>query len=213
MTNHHSPLLSEQLRPKTMQDILLPEQDIARLQNMITNHKLPNLLFYGSPGRGKTSAARILQHQLDADIYELNGSSISSDRALEKEITSIAQSTTIMLKPKILLIDEADYLHNRIQNSMRHIVENSSTKCRFILTANDERRIIPALKSRLTAVNFDLPISETKTMLERLRTTMLRKLDKLNVNYDSERVFEIICLHYPDLRSIANKIEYEFSTK
>lgn len=206
----HDALLSDHLRPKKLTDLLLPERDIVRLQRIVASGNLPNMLFYGSPGRGKTSAARILQHELDADIYELNGSSISGDKAMEKQITSIANSTTILLKPKILLIDEADCLHKRIQQSMRHIVENSSTKCRFILTANDERRIIPALQSRLTAVNFDLPISETRTVVERLKSTIPTKLTELGWKFDTERVWQVISLYYPDMRSVVNKIEYEF---
>lgn len=210
MLAQHDALLSEILRPRALADLLLPERDIVRLQEMVTSGKLPNMLFYGSPGRGKTSAARILQRELDADIYELNGSSISGDKAMEKQITSIAHDPTILLRPKVLLIDEADYLNKRIQQSMRHIVENSSARCRFILTANDARRIIPALHSRLTAVNFDLPISETRAVVERLKTAIPTKLTALGWKFDAERVWQLISLHYPDMRSVVNKIEYEF---
>jgi putative ATPase len=214
MTIQHQTLLSERFRPTALSELLLAHRDIALLQKMIASSNLQNLLFYGSPGRGKTSAARILQRELkrtlDADIYELNGSAISSDKLMEKEITSVANDTTIFLKPKILLIDEADYLHKRIQQSMRHIVESSSTKCRFILTANDASRIIPALQSRLTAVNFDLPISETRSVVERLKSTIPTKLTELGWKFDTERVLQIISLHYPDMRSVLNKIEYEF---
>jgi putative ATPase len=211
MSVQHEELLSEQLRPKKLTDLLLPDHDIARLQGIVARGKLPNMLFYGSPGRGKTSAARILQHELDVDIYELNGSQINRNKTMEKEITSVANDTTILLLPKVLLIDEADCLDKRIQGSMRHIVENSSTKCRFILTANDERRIIPALKSRLTAVNFDLPISETRSVVERLKTTIPTKLTELGWKFDTERVWQIISLYYPDMRSVINNIEYEFA--
>jgi DNA polymerase III delta prime subunit len=211
MPVQHDALLSERFRPTVLTDLLLPDRDIARLQRIVASGNLPNMLFYGSPGRGKTSAARILQHELDADIYELNGSSISGDKAMEKKITSVAHDQTMLLKPKILLIDEADYLDKRIQQSMRHIVETSSTKCRFILTANDASRIIPALQSRLTAVNFDLPISETRSVVERLKSTIPTKLTELGWKFDTERVFQIISLYYPDMRSVVNNIEYEFA--
>lgn len=214
MSVHHDALLSERFRPTVVTDLLLPNRDIARLQKMIASGNLQNLLFYGSPGRGKTSAARILQHELertlDADIYEMNGSSISGDKAMEKKITSVAHDQTMLLKPKILLIDEADYLDKRIQQSMRHIVESSSTKCRFILTANDASRIIPALQSRLTAVNFDLPMSETRSVIERLETAIPDKLTALKMNFNRDRVSEILRLYYPDMRSVINKIEHEF---
>lgn len=210
MTIQHQTLLSELLRPKKLSDLLLPDRDIARLQKMIASGNVQNMLFCGSPGRGKTSAARILQRELDADAYELNGSESSADKQMEKRITSIAHDPTIFLKPKILLIDEADYLPERIQQSMRHIVESSSTKCRFILTANDASRIIPALQSRLTTVNFDLPISETRSVVERLKSTIPTKLTELGWHFDTERVLQIISLYYPDMRSVVNKIEYEF---
>lgn len=211
MSVKHAPLLSELLRPAELNDLLLPERDIDRLRNMISTGRLQNLLFFGSPGRGKTSAARILQRALDVECEELNGSKVASDKAMEKQITDFAQSTTIFLKPKVLLIDEADYLLTKTQQSMRHIIENSSDRCRFILTANNANRIIDPLKSRLTEVNFDLPIREKQALVERLKARIPGKLTSIGVVFDKTRIEELINLYYPDVRRIVNRIELEFT--
>ena len=193
---------------------MLPDNDIIRLQNMINTGNVSNLLFYGSPGRGKTSAARILlcemKRTIGADTYELNGSQVSSIKQMDEQITDIAQSRTLFLKPKILFIDEAESLPKRIQQSMRHIVENSSTRCRFILTTNNYDKIIPEMHSRFTSLNFNLAIKETNKIIESLRLQIPAKLTELGITFDLDRVHQILQIYFPDMRAVINKIEYEF---
>ena len=214
MSGQHNNLLSELLRPKKLTDLMLPDNDIIRLQKMIITGNVSNLLFYGSPGRRKTSAARILlcemKRTLGADTYELNGSQVSSNKQMEKQITDIAQIRTLFLKPKIFLIDEAECLPKRIQHSMRHIVENSSATCRFILTANNYNRIIPEIHSRFMSLNFDLAIRKTNKIIDSLRLQIPAKLTELGITFDLDRVHQILQIHFPDMRAVINKIEYEF---
>ena len=72
-------LLSELLRPQQLGDLTLPQRDIERLKQMVHSGTIMNMIFYGRPGLGKTSAARAIIADLvtnaDADCCELNGSS------------------------------------------------------------------------------------------------------------------------------------------
>ena len=69
-----TPTFSEVLRPTEFADLIQPSAMVQRLERMVDQRKPMNMLFYGSPGVGKTSAARILLSKLDADYYEINGS-------------------------------------------------------------------------------------------------------------------------------------------
>jgi replication-associated recombination protein RarA len=69
-------LLSELLRPQQLGDLTLPQRVVGRLQMMVETQSLMNMLFYGKPGAGKTSAARILINALGReDSIEIDGSS------------------------------------------------------------------------------------------------------------------------------------------
>ncbi len=68
------PLFSELLRPQQLDDLTLPRRDLERLNRMIASGSIMNMLFYGQPGLGKTSAARAIIRLIGADAYEINGS-------------------------------------------------------------------------------------------------------------------------------------------
>jgi replication-associated recombination protein RarA len=69
---NHTQLLSEHLRPRHLADLNLPDPLLGSLERMVKRGSILNLLFYGKPGIGKTSAARILLREIEADVYELN---------------------------------------------------------------------------------------------------------------------------------------------
>src|SRR5690348_6535347 len=104
--------LTELLRPQQFSDLLLPERDIERLQRMKDSSDIMNMIFYGPPGMGKTSAARILLPK-DGPIHAFrwNGSMdnrIDDIRNRVKGITSTG--LTVFGQEKVIFIDEAEIL-------------------------------------------------------------------------------------------------------
>lgn len=204
---------SDRLRPETADDLLLPDKQIARLKRMIETSDPMNLIFYGTPGRGKTSAARILIAGLKDrfDIREWNGSLSSGDKAFARELNEFARPTTLLgvNSDKLAFIDEADALTKPVQESLRYIIENAR-RCRFIMTANDIKRITPAIRSRLFPVDFDLTEAGTKEVIQRIQRRIPERLDSMGIEFDSAKAQEIISTYYPDMRSIANRLDFEF---
>ena len=102
--------LSELLRPTELADLIQPLELIQRLERMVERRALVNMLIYGKPGLGKTSAARILANKLDADCYEINGSMETGIENVRKNIEMFCVSLSLFSAVKVCFIDDCEYL-------------------------------------------------------------------------------------------------------
>lgn len=168
------------------------------------------MLFYGSPGIGKTSAARILIRELGADVYELNGSFNKGDKTMVAGIESFASTLSLIDGPKVCFIDEADAMSKDVQASLRNVIERVSGNARFLLTANDDKKLTPAMKSRCLPICFDVPPSQIRNIVDRMALRYEQKLKELGYRVDESRIREIVAYYFPDLRMIANLFQMEF---
>jgi replication-associated recombination protein RarA len=204
-------LVSELLRPQQLDDLTLPRRVIDRLQRMIDTGTIMNMIFYGKPGLGKTSAARVITKTIGADVYEINGSSLTGVDTVRDKVEGYASSVSLYQKPKICFIDEADYLSKNAQAALRHVIERSSGNCRYLFAVNDMSKLLPAIQSRLMAICFDIAPADRAEVQADLTDRYERRLSEWGINFDKERLTEIVGIFYPDLRSIANHIEFEFA--
>ena len=204
-------LVSELLRPQQLGDLTLPQNVINRLQRMVVSGTIMNMIFYGKAGLGKTSAARVLAKSIDADLYELNGSSTTGVDTIRHQVEGFASSVSLRNKPKICFIDEADYLSNNAQAALRVTIERFSKNCRFLCAVNNISKLMPAIQSRLMAICFDIVPADRAEVQANLMARYERKLSEFGIHFDKERLNEIVGIFYPDLRSIANHIEFEFA--
>lgn len=209
--NNNIPLLSEVLRPQSLSELNIAEGIINSLQNMVDKGTIMNMLFYGDPGIGKTSAARILIKDMMADNYEINGSFNNGDKTMLKGIEAFATSVSILKGPKICFIDEADYMSKEAQASLRTLIEIVSQNTRFILTANDISRLTPAIKSRCHPICFDVRPVDKKNVVEKMTQRYFNKFSEMKIEVDPVRVSEIVGIYFPDLRKIANQFQLEFA--
>ena len=205
----HSPLLSEVIRPKSLADLTLPASLTSSLERMLERRTIQNLLFYGKPGIGKTSAARILLREIDADAYELNGSFNKGDKTMLNDIEVFSSHISLEGRPKVCFIDEADYLSKEVQASLRYMIEKFSRSTRFLLTANDVERLSPAIRSRCNPICFDVFPTEVSEIIDRMIDRYTKVLNSLGHSVEHKRLREIVALNFPDLRNIANRIELE----
>ena len=209
MINLIPPLLSEQLRPTALADITLPMYIIRSFERMVQNERLLNMVFYGKPGIGKTSAARIILRDLEADVYELNGSFNNGEKAMVKSIENFAHTMSLFGRPKVCFIDEVDKMSLANQDALRYTIENTSGSTRFLMTANDITKLTPAIKSRCLPICFDVKPLKVVDLVEELSARYDAKLQKLGYKMDVQRIREIVGVSFPDMRMIANKIELE----
>lgn len=210
MTDHHIQLFSERMRPQKINDLTVKQAYIEKLQRMVDGRSVMNMLFYGRAGTGKTSAARILIKEIDADVYELNGSHNNGDKTMVHGIGDFATTISMELRPKIVFIDEADGLTKDVQAALRNLIENCSDRVRFLLTANDETKLTAAIKSRCNPLCFDPRFGEVEEIVERLTQRYDLALREEGVETDTQRVRQIVASRFPDMRSIANAMEFEY---
>ena len=200
--------LSELLRPKAFADLLQSPSIIKALEVMAANKSPANMLFYGSPGLGKTSAARILLSALGDNWWEINGS-LSTGIDVVREIETAAGSVGLGEGPRVCFIDEAENLSSSAQAGLRGLIERVHSHCRFLLTANDIRKFQPALRSRFLPVCFDISVAEASEVIARVLPRYVARLRELNVEIEEQRVRELFHIYFPDLRALANQIEFE----
>jgi DNA polymerase III delta prime subunit len=111
-----------------------------------------NLLLHGAPGLGKTSAAYIIAQYLGLQVFEYNASDERGIEFIRNKLKRVAQATNLWDGGRLILLDEADGLTKPAQDSLKRIMEKSN--CWWILTCNDQSKIIPAIKSRCVMFKF-----------------------------------------------------------
>jgi DNA polymerase III delta prime subunit len=167
-----------------------------------------NMLFYGRPGVGKTSAARILLTELDAEVLEINGSENTGIDTVRDDISRFCSTYSLWDKMKVVFIDECEYLSKNAQGAMRGTIEKHSN-IPFLLTANDTSKLHPALKSRCLELCFDVGVLEVGRTVERLLSSYHEKVKQQGCDVTFERLRQIMYLKFPDLRAVAMMLEFE----
>ena len=216
MTNLHNEFLwVEKYRPRTIEQCILPKSLKETFKSQIQNKELPNMMFTGTAGTGKTTVARSLCQELGLDYILINGSEESGIDTLRNKIKHFASTVSLTGSVKVVILDEADYLNPQsTQPALRGFIEEFSNNCRFILTCNFKNRIIEPLHSRCTVIDFKIPKDEKSTiaseMLERLEII----LDYENIEYEKNVLVELIIKYFPDLRRTINEVQrYSVSGK
>lgn len=196
---------TEKYRPKSMDEFVGNDDLISKVRHWIEIQDVPNLLFYGPPGCGKTTVAKIIANSIDCDEYYINASSENGIDLLRERIQTIV-NTTSFSEWKIIILDEGDGLTVNFQQALRPVLETPSGKTRFILTANYPEKIIPALHSRLTTFHV-IPPSKSAVCV---RAKYI--LDQESIQHDPKQIVSIVNKYYPDQRKIIGTLQRNSTT-
>ena len=136
----------EKYRPRKIADTILPDSLKQVFQKIVDTGELPNMLFTGTAGLGKTTVAKALCNELELDYILINGSEEGNIDTLRTKIKQFASSISLQGGYKVVILDEADYLNPQsTQPALRGFIEEFSNNCRFLLTCNFKNRIIEPL--------------------------------------------------------------------
>ena len=187
----------EKFRPDTLENYIGNEHLKTKLTQFIKEQDIPHLLFCGTAGTGKTTAAKILVKNIDCDYLFINASDENSVDTIRTKIKNFA--ATMSFKPlKIIVLDEADYITPQAQAALRNLMEVFSKNTRFILTCNYVERIIDPLISRSQVFKLTPPSKKE------VAVHLMNILEKENVTYDKSVIATIVNGYYPDIRRILN---------
>mgnify|MGYP001083350091 CR=1 FL=1 len=198
----------EKYRPKKIAETILPDDLKQTFQKLVDTGELPNMLFTGTAGLGKTTVAKALCNELDLDYIIINGSEEGNIDTLRGKIKQFASSVSLQGGYKVVILDEADYLNPQsTQPALRGFIEEFSNNCRFILTCNFKNRIIEPLHSRCGVYEFNTSKKDLVSLCEKMMARSSDILSKENVSFDNKSVVQIIMKHAPDWRRVLNELQ------
>jgi replication factor C small subunit len=197
---------AEHYRPKTVSECILPESVINDIKQIISSGSVPHFLFTGTAGTGKTTLARAICNELGADLLFINASLNRSIDDIRTKVMQFASTVSFDGGLKVILLDEVDGLTRQAQDSLRGVYEEFGN-VRFFLTCNFKNKIIEALQSRSSIIDFRLDPSERAKMMARFFKRVLTILDEREVEYDKKVVAELVSLYFPDFRRTLNELQ------
>lgn len=208
-------LLTERLRPKKFEHLILPK----RIKTALGNGKIgQNVLLYGSPGTGKTSAAKVLAGS--SPYLYINVSDESSVEIIRTTITEFCSSISVDfsdddapkqengLPVKVVILDEMEGASEQFFKALRVTVEKYAKNCRFIATTNFINKIPDHIQSRFECINFDFISKEEEKEISSEWSGRLGLIfEKVGIEIDDESKREFISRYFPDMRSALNRIQ------
>jgi len=193
-------LFVEKYRPQSLEGFIGDNTVRDKVQEYLKEGTLQNLLLFGPAGTGKTSLAKLIVKQLEADHLYINASDERGIDTIRDKIVPFASSIGFN-GLKVVILDESDYLTAQAQATLRNVIETFSASCRFIFTCNYLDRIISPLQSRCMAFGITPPSKKE------VGQHVLQICDQEKIGYTKEDLGKIIITHYPDIRKILNTVQ------
>ena len=194
--------LAELVRPTTLEEMVGREHLFGKdslFRKSISRNIIPNMIFYGPPGVGKTTVANIIAKNTEMLLCKLNGTTASLDDV--KKVIDDSRSV-FASKGVLLYLDEIQYFNKKQQQSLLEFVEKGLITLIASTTENPYFYIYPALLSRCSVFEFK-PITQEdiKKGLERII-----KLEKIKINEDAVEMLSLSS--NGDMRKAINNLEF-----
>ena len=203
--------LADLLRPQTLDEVYGQEHILGKgaiLRRLIDSGNIPNMVFYGPSGTGKTTVANIIAKQTNRTLYRLNATTASTSDI--KEI--VAQLDTLMAPNGVLLyLDEIQSFNKKQQQSLLEHIENGKITLIAATTENPYFYVFNAILSRSTIFEFKQISPEAALQAVKRAVAYMEQRTALTADVQEETLRYIASMCGGDLRKAMNAVEVLFS--
>jgi replication factor C subunit 2/4 len=203
-------LLIDKYRPRNIDNIILNDILKSKITSFLDNNLIPNIIISGPPGTGKTSlilliAKHIYRENYKEAVLELNASDNRGIEIINNNITYFCKKRITDKNnnpiPKLIILDEADNITNKVQNIISKLLEDSIINTKFAFTCNNSLNIIEALQSRCLMIYIPL------LSCEQINNKLVDICKKEKIEYTDEALKLLSMNANGDIRYAINNIE------
>ncbi|AUB55911.1 MULTISPECIES: replication factor C small subunit [Methanobacterium] len=196
----------EKYRPQDLDDVVGQDHIIQRLKQYINEESMPNLMFTGPAGVGKTTTAIALAKAMLGEYWkqnflELNASDARGIETVRKDIKSFCRLKAVGAPFRIIFLDEVDNMTKDAQHALRREMEMYTKTSSFVLSCNYSSKIIDPIQSRCAIFRF-APIKGHQVIK---RLEIIAKAEK--VNYAPGTLESIVYFAEGDMRRAVNILQ------
>ncbi len=203
--------LAELLRPNSLDEVFGQEHILAEgaiLRRLVDSGNIPNMIFYGPSGTGKTTVAKIIAKQTNRTLYQLNATTASTSDI--KDI--VAQLDTFMAPNGVLLyLDEIQSFNKKQQQSLLEHIENGKITLIASTTENPYFYVFNPILSRSTVFEFKQITAQATLKAVKRAVAFLEKRNALQAEAEENALEYIAGACGGDLRKAMNAVEVLFS--
>ena len=206
MRNIQNILLTEKYRPKVLEDLITPKRVGEKLSKGVYQH----LLLHGSPGTGKTSAAKVLVKHFKHPYLYINASTDTSVDVVRNRITDFCANRSIMDEPgkmKVIILDEIDGVSDQFFKALRATMDQFANNARFVATCNYINKVPDPIQSRFEMIDFDFSKEEETEIMKSYIIRILSICKEEGITIDKMAAVELVKRKFPDLRNMLNQLQ------
>jgi len=193
-------------QPKTVDDLILDDETFKTIKSLTTDNNNFRIIFAGTAGVGKTTAAKCIVNDIGGDLLMVNASLNRGIETIRSQVSDFVTTKSIQGRRKVVILDEGDSLSSDAQMSLRSLISESK-HCSFIITCNYPEKIIPPIsQSRFYTLTIKSP--KDKEVFSKIASRLSKILRAEGVEFEKEDIVKLIKHGSNDYRKLLNALQY-----